>query len=164
MTHPITTSAHPARRTSLYVLILLAAAGGVYVGARWHSSVGSMLGMKVLDQPQASGERGATKGAKQLWTCGMHPQVIQDKPGDCPICHMKLTPLNVDTAAMPSDGAGHDHSAMSSGAGTPSMAQNGQPQPGRKVKYWWDPMLNPPYISDKPGKSPMGMDLSLIHI
>src|SRR3954464_11386559 len=29
----------------------------------------------------------------QLWTCGMHPQVIQDHPGECPICHMKLTPL-----------------------------------------------------------------------
>lgn len=30
---------------------------------------------------------------KQLWTCGMHPQVIQDKPGKCPICHMDLVPL-----------------------------------------------------------------------
>lgn len=32
-------------------------------------------------------------GHAQLWTCGMHPQVIQDHPGNCPICHMKLTPL-----------------------------------------------------------------------
>lgn len=30
---------------------------------------------------------------KQLWTCGMHPEVIRDAPGLCPICHMKLTPL-----------------------------------------------------------------------
>ena len=29
----------------------------------------------------------------------------------------------------------------------------------RKVKYWHDPMMNPPYISDRPGQSPMGMDL-----
>ena len=36
---------------------------------------------------------GAATGAKQLWTCGMHPQVIQDRPGTCPICHMELTPL-----------------------------------------------------------------------
>ncbi|HLH53754.1 MAG TPA: efflux RND transporter periplasmic adaptor subunit [Verrucomicrobiae bacterium] len=28
-----------------------------------------------------------------LYTCGMHPQVVQDHPGDCPICGMKLTPL-----------------------------------------------------------------------
>lgn len=30
---------------------------------------------------------------KQLWTCSMHPQVVQDHPGQCPICHMELTPL-----------------------------------------------------------------------
>lgn len=28
----------------------------------------------------------------QLYTCGMHPQIISDKPGICPICNMKLTP------------------------------------------------------------------------
>jgi RND family efflux transporter MFP subunit len=37
---------------------------------------------------------------KQLWTCGMHPQVIQDKPGNCPICGMRLVPLK-DTGASP---------------------------------------------------------------
>ncbi len=26
--------------------------------------------------------------AARLWHCGMHPQVIQDHPGFCPICHM----------------------------------------------------------------------------
>ena len=31
--------------------------------------------------------------AKQLYTCGMHPQVVQDHPGNCPICGMKLTPI-----------------------------------------------------------------------
>ena len=31
--------------------------------------------------------------AKQLYTCGMHPSVIQDHPGNCPICGMKLTPI-----------------------------------------------------------------------
>lgn len=30
---------------------------------------------------------------KQLYTCGMHPQVIRDQPGTCPICGMELTPL-----------------------------------------------------------------------
>ena len=36
---------------------------------------------------------GVTAAAEQLYTCGMHPQVIQNKPGNCPICGMKLTPL-----------------------------------------------------------------------
>ena len=31
--------------------------------------------------------------AKTLYTCGMHPQIIQDHPGNCPICGMKLTPV-----------------------------------------------------------------------
>ena len=31
--------------------------------------------------------------AEQLYTCGMHPQVIQNHPGNCPICGMKLTPV-----------------------------------------------------------------------
>ncbi len=35
--------------------------------------------------------------AKKLYTCGMHPQVIQDHPGNCPICGMKLTPIKNDT-------------------------------------------------------------------
>lgn len=32
------------------------------------------------------------------------------------------------------------------------------PKTGKKIKYWTSPM-NPAYISQKPGKSPMGMDL-----
>lgn len=43
--------------------------------------------------------------AAQLWTCGMHPQVIQDHPGDCPICHMKLTPLESDATAFSTSGS-----------------------------------------------------------
>lgn len=30
-----------------------------------------------------------------IWTCSMHPQIQQDKPGLCPICAMDLIPLEV---------------------------------------------------------------------
>ncbi len=35
-------------------------------------------------------------GQVQYYTCGMHPWVILPKPGDCPICHMELTPIDPD--------------------------------------------------------------------
>jgi len=37
--------------------------------------------------------------SEQLYTCGMHPQVIQPKPGNCPICGMKLTPVRKQAGA-----------------------------------------------------------------
>lgn len=70
----------------------------------------------------------------QWYTCGMHPNVLQKGPGDCPICHMKLTPRKKQDEAEPGGGI------------------------ERRVLYWRAPM-DPNYISDKPGKSPMGMDL-----
>jgi multidrug efflux pump subunit AcrA (membrane-fusion protein) len=137
----------------LYALIVVAVAGGVYAGARWRSSIAPLLGMSsTSESPQQE-----SGGATQLWTCGMHSQVIQDKPGDCPICHMKLTPMKMDNSPAP---AGHDHGAMPpDGAAPGAQTGEGGAQAGRKIKYWWDPMMSPPYISDRPGKSPMGMDL-----
>ncbi len=70
--------------------------------------------------------------AGQLWTCGMHLAVTRDEPGRCPICQMELTPL----IGLPGTAAGDE----------------------RSILYWRAPM-DPSYISDEPGKSPMGMDL-----
>ncbi|MFH6983339.1 efflux RND transporter periplasmic adaptor subunit [Marinoscillum luteum] len=36
----------------------------------------------------------AESGQETIWTCAMHPQIRQNKPGQCPICGMDLTPLN----------------------------------------------------------------------
>jgi len=81
-----------------------------------------------------SGPDTALKSDKtQLWTCGMHPMIITEEPGLCPICNMELTPKRNDSA--PSQDSGE-----------------------RKVIYWRAPM-NPQEIYDKPGKSAMGMDL-----
>jgi len=33
-------------------------------------------------------------GEHQYYTCGMHPWVVQPKPGQCPICGMDLVPLD----------------------------------------------------------------------
>jgi len=35
---------------------------------------------------------GESSAATQQYTCGMHPEIISDEPGYCPLCSMKLTP------------------------------------------------------------------------
>src|SRR5690349_15997168 len=38
-------------------------------------------------------------GAK--WTCPMHPQIVRDDPGSCPICGMALEPVAPTAATGP---------------------------------------------------------------
>ena len=75
----------------------------------------------------------------QLWTCGMHPEVILEEPGQCPKCGMNLVPLR---QSSDSDESGELDKAEGKG----------------KILYWQAPM-NPSEIYDAPGKSKMGMDL-----
>jgi Cu(I)/Ag(I) efflux system membrane fusion protein/cobalt-zinc-cadmium efflux system membrane fusion protein len=112
---------------------------------RWIAAIVVLAGVGVAVALSASGGGGDAKGQeaaraadtpmnpqKQLWHCGMHPQVIQDHPGNCPICHMPLTPMKSTNSDDP-------------------------PKNGKQL--WWDPMLGPSSITDHPGKSAMGMDL-----
>ncbi len=47
----------------------------------------------------------AAPAVRTLYTCGMHPQIVQDHPGNCPVCGMKLTPVRKPAdAAAPSSG------------------------------------------------------------
>ncbi|MEE2710556.1 MAG: efflux RND transporter periplasmic adaptor subunit [Gemmatimonadota bacterium] len=81
----------------------------------------------------------------QVWTCGMHPDVLVRAPGQCPICKMDL----VKAESARSMEQIPDQSV--------AMVDASESQ-GRKILYWRAPM-DPTYVSDKPGKSPMGMDL-----
>jgi len=41
----------------------------------------------------------AAPGGKIEWTCPMHPQIVRDAPGNCPICGMALEPRTVSLEA-----------------------------------------------------------------
>jgi len=119
-----------ARRIRIVLISLM-----VLVGL----GLGLVLGWWLATRRRAGPEpaAAATSQATELWyTCGMHPNVIQKGPGNCPICGMKLTPLR-------------SQPGTEQAAGGPKR---------RKILYWRAPM-NPNYVSDRPGKSPMGMDL-----
>ena len=76
----------------------------------------------------------AASSGKTLYTCGMHPWIIQDHPGNCPICGMKLEPVH-----------------KTAGAETAAADEH-------KILYYKSTMIagetNP-----KPGKDSMGMDM-----
>jgi RND family efflux transporter MFP subunit len=55
-------------------------------------------------QPEKSGATAASS-EKTLYTCGMHPWIIQDHPGNCPICGMKLEPVHKTANASASSAA-----------------------------------------------------------
>jgi Cu(I)/Ag(I) efflux system membrane fusion protein len=78
------------------VLVLMAVAAWIYFKVllpkndtpAQHEGMKDMGNMKMdsknVDMNTTSGEE------KVLYTCSMHPQIIRDKPGDCPICGMHL--------------------------------------------------------------------------
>jgi len=56
--------------------------------------------LKPAPEPSDVGAKGVAtqQSAIQKWTCAMHPQIIMDKPGRCPICGMDLIPMAQEAA------------------------------------------------------------------
>jgi Cu(I)/Ag(I) efflux system membrane fusion protein len=44
-------------------------------------------------------DHGPVASAEHLYYCPMHPQIVQDHPGECPICGMTLVPKRQETRA-----------------------------------------------------------------
>ncbi|HLN79424.1 MAG TPA: efflux RND transporter periplasmic adaptor subunit, partial [Candidatus Bathyarchaeia archaeon] len=101
----------------------------------------------VLLHPHAGGDNAAMIADK--YTCGMHPFIISDKPGNCPICGMTLT--KIEGSAAP----GAATATSSAPAATPSGG-------ARKILFYRNPM-NPQITSKTPAKDEMGMDYAPVY-
>ena len=119
-------TASPLRTVVITAVVTLAlsAAGYGYFG-------NALLHMRAhLAAPPMSGE---AQAEETLYVSPMHPWIVSEEPGQCPICGMDLVPMREGPGASASSGE-------------------------RTVAYWRAPM-NPQEIHDQPGKSAMGMDL-----
>jgi membrane fusion protein, copper/silver efflux system len=78
----------------------------------------------------------------QKYHCPMHPTYVSDKPGDCPICNMKLVPIKDEpTVAAPA-----------------ASASTSKAKPGQ-----YTCPMHPEVVSDGPGSCPeCGMKLEKV--
>lgn len=84
---------------------------------------------------EAEAGTSATPEARRMFQCPMHPQVIMDHEGDCPICGMKLVPMEA----------------------TAAPASPAQPADKGKLLFYRNPM-DPSITSPVFKKDEMGMD------
>ena len=122
------TPSHPLRLRTLGLVVLGLIAG---VG-------GTLLLRPAAKAEHDHGVAAANSPKTQMYQCPMHPQIIQDHPGDCPICGMKLVPMK-DASATPAQPAGKG-----------------------KIVFYRSPM-NPSITSPVPMKDEMGMDYVPVH-
>jgi RND family efflux transporter MFP subunit len=121
------------KKIRMIVLCLTALAVVLFASCKGRSGTATATGP--AGQGQGHVEKAKPASEKTIYHCPMHPTYTSDKPGDCPICGMKLVPLEAEDKP----------------AATPP------PAPKKKIMYRSTMMPNE--ISDKPGKDSMGMDM-----
>ncbi|MDE0535359.1 efflux RND transporter periplasmic adaptor subunit [Tenacibaculum sp. L6] len=65
--------------------------------------VGVTLGWLLFGGSSEGGSHdhaGETAEGNKMWTCSMHPQIMQPEPGDCPICGMDLIPAEAGAEGL----------------------------------------------------------------
>jgi len=62
----------------------------------------------------------ALAAEKTLYTCTMHPQIIREEPGNCPICGMRLVKLDAARLATEQPSVGMDQPGEISGTMVPA--------------------------------------------
>jgi Cu(I)/Ag(I) efflux system membrane fusion protein len=96
-----------------------------------------LAGGGIFSACQSRSEKGANAPVAK-YHCPMHPTYVSDRPGDCPICGMRLVPIESETSPL---------------TGAPSSVHPKEKNP----LYYRNPM-NPGVTSPVPMKDEMGMD------
>jgi Cu(I)/Ag(I) efflux system membrane fusion protein/cobalt-zinc-cadmium efflux system membrane fusion protein len=91
--------------------------------------------------PAAPSTASAEKATGVQYHCPMHPSYVSDRPGECPICQMRLIPSEDET-----------HTAPPATAAAP------------KKRTIYRSTMNPSEVSDSPGKDSMGMEMAPVEI
>lgn len=86
----------------------------------------------------------------QKYHCPMHPTYVTDRPGDCPICGMKVVPIPPAGPGGTGSGATPTPPAETSATTTTGTGE-------RRLLYYRNPM-DPTVTSPVPMKDAMGMD------
>jgi CopA family copper-resistance protein len=101
-----------------------------------------------LNGMQVGGNENNGKDKRVIYTCPMHPQIQKDKPGNCPICGMKLVKQKNKNIAEP---AKRNEREM-------KMPEKGTTSKGEAIIYTCP--MHPEVQSNKPGNCPKcGMKL-----
>ena len=136
---------------------------------------------RLLGDHPATDSAAAPAEAAQQWTCPMHPEIVEDEPGICPICHMDLVPKQ---AEEPTENAAADASQLWTCGMHPEVIQDepgtcpichmdlvplrqgATPAPAssdpREVLFYRNPM-DPTITSPVPAKDDMGMDYVAVY-
>jgi membrane fusion protein, copper/silver efflux system len=86
---------------SLIQVLALASLAGCSKKKSGSASVSGGLGGMSIGSAES-----ATNSGKQLYQCSMHPNIISDHPGKCPICAMDLQPVSqIKAEGIPGRGA-----------------------------------------------------------
>ena len=111
---------------------------GLRLGLLWLMACLALAGPLIV-----SCAKPATEQHTAQYHCPMHPNYVSERPGDCPICGMRLVPIE-------------EKSTPPAKANT-----NPAPSPAPTIARYTCPM-DPEVVSDKPGKCPKcGMALVL---
>lgn len=117
----------PLRTIALTAIVTLVLSGAAY---RYFGDTLFSMQRHLAATPSEARE---SSEEASLYISPMHPWIVSEEPGQCPICGMDLVPMR---------------------EGPDTSGSSGE----RTIAYWRAPM-NRAEIYDQPGKSAMGMDL-----